>query len=84
MAAYWYDNNWHYVRRWEHLKKLKSLAKVPQQFLTNCPNYENIDLPQSDRIMGKMISIQIRISWTENELSQRIEKIIDVVRNRNR
>ncbi len=77
---YWYDNNWHYVRRWGHLKKLKSLAKIPQQLLPNGPNYENIDLSQSDRIMGKTISIQIRISWTENELSQRIEKIIDVVR----
>lgn len=79
-SFYWYNNNWHYLRRWEHLKKLKSPSKTPQELLPNCPNYENVDLPRSDRIIGKTISLQIRISWTENELSQRIEKIIGVVR----
>ncbi len=26
---YWYNNNWHYYRKWEHLLEQKSLGKLP-------------------------------------------------------
>lgn len=76
---YWYDNNWHYLRQWDHLKRLKSAARLPIALLENRPNYENIDLPQSDQIMSRTISMLIKLSWTEDELSQRIEKIVGVI-----
>ncbi len=76
---YWYDNNWHYIRQWDHLKKLKSAARLPIALLKNRPDYENIDLPQSDQIMSKTISMLIKLSWTEDELNQRIEKIVEVI-----
>ena len=76
---YWYDNNWHYIRQWDHLKKLKSAARLPIALLENRPDYENIDLPQSDQIMSRTISILIKLSWTEDELGQRIEKIVEVI-----
>ncbi len=76
---YWYDNNWHYIRQWDHLKKLKSAAKLPAKLFEYSPNYENIDLPQSDQIMSRTISMLIKLSWTEDELKQRIEKIVEVI-----
>lgn len=76
---YWYDNNWHYIRQWDHLKKLKSAARLPIALLENRPDYENIDLPQSDQIMSRTISMLIKLSWTEDELGQRIEKIVGVI-----
>ncbi len=76
---YWYDNNWHYIRQWDHLKKLKSAARLPIALLENRPDYENIDLPQSDQIMSRTISMLIKLSWTEDELKQRIEKIVGVI-----
>jgi 8-amino-3,8-dideoxy-alpha-D-manno-octulosonate transaminase len=76
---YWYDNNWHYIRQWDHLKRLKSAAKLPIALLENRPDYENIDFPQSDQIMSRTISMLIKLSWTEDELNQRIEKIVDVI-----
>ena len=30
-AMYWYDNNWHYVRRWDHLKTPSSFSPLPAQ-----------------------------------------------------
>jgi 8-amino-3,8-dideoxy-alpha-D-manno-octulosonate transaminase len=76
---YWYDNNWHYIRQWDHLKRLKSAAKLPAELFEHRPNYEKMELLQSDKIIGRTISMLIKLSWTEDELKQRIEKIIEVI-----
>ena len=78
---YWYDNNWHYIRQWAHFKQLKSPARLPIHLLENAPDYESLELPRSDSIMGRTISMQIKLSWTEDELTQRIEKIVEVVKS---
>lgn len=77
---YWYDNNWHYIRRWDHLKKLRGAAKLPLRLLENCPDYEKVELPQSDSIISRVISVLIKLSWTEEEVLKRVEKIADVVK----
>ena len=77
---YWYDNNWHYIRQWEHLKELKSAAELPLKLLEHCPDYEKVELPRSDSIMSRTISMLIKLSWTEEELVQRIGKIVNVVK----
>ncbi len=76
---YWYDNNWHYVRQWDHLKKLKSAAKLPIKLFEQTPDYKKIDLPQSDQIISRTISMLIKLSWTEEELARRIEKIAGII-----
>jgi 8-amino-3,8-dideoxy-alpha-D-manno-octulosonate transaminase len=78
---YWYDNNWHYIRQWDHFTKMKSLAKLPLQLLESHPNYEALKLPRSDDIMRRTISMLIKLSWTDEELSRRTEKIVDVLKN---
>jgi 8-amino-3,8-dideoxy-alpha-D-manno-octulosonate transaminase len=72
---YWYDNNWHYLRQWHHLKKMTAAAKLPAQIFDHCPDYGQIELPRSDAIMGRTISMQIKLGWSEAELQQRIEKM---------
>jgi len=76
---YWYDNNWHYIRQWHHLKKLEAATKLPIELMDNVPDYGAINLPQSDRIIGQLISMQVKLSWTEEDLSQRKKKIADVL-----
>jgi len=78
---YWYDNNWHYHRKWEHLKGMKSAANLHLSRMDNCPDYANISLPQSDAIMARTISMQIKLGWSENDVRERIFKINDVMRN---
>jgi 8-amino-3,8-dideoxy-alpha-D-manno-octulosonate transaminase len=77
---YWYDNNWHYIRQWNHFKRFKSPARLPITLIEKLPEYEKIQLPKSDGIMSRNISMLIKLSWTEEELSQRIEKITDVIK----
>jgi 8-amino-3,8-dideoxy-alpha-D-manno-octulosonate transaminase len=72
---YWYDNNWHYLRQWHHLKKMIAAAKLPAQLFDHCPDYGQIELPQSDAIMSRTISMQIKLGWSEAELQHRIEKM---------
>jgi 8-amino-3,8-dideoxy-alpha-D-manno-octulosonate transaminase len=77
---YWYDNNWHYLRQWDHLKKMSSPAKLPLKLIDGCPEYSRVALPQSDRIMSRTISMQIKLSWTAAEIDQRIEKMRGVLK----
>ena len=77
---YWYDNNWHYLRQWEHLKQLQSIARLPMTLLDRYPDYDQVHLPQSDTIMGRTISMQIKLGWTDDELDQRVEKTADVLK----
>ena len=80
---YWYDNNWHYIRQWDHFKNLKSAAKLPAAVFDNCPDYANMELLQSDKIMGRTISMLIKLSWTKDELDRRIEKIGEILNHMN-
>ena len=75
---YWYDNNWHYIRQWDHIKTLRSAARLQVKLLEQCPDYERIKLPKSDAVMSRTLSMLIKLRWTEEELEQRIEKIVDV------
>lgn len=77
---YWYDNNWHYMRHWHHLKEMKTAAKLPIQVLNpNNYNYSSIRLEQSDAIMKRTISMQIKLSWTDTDIQERIKKITDAI-----
>ena len=77
---FWYDNNWHYIRQWDHFKQLKSLAKLPLELLEHRPDYQTLELPRSDSIMSRTISMLIKLSWTEEELEQRTQIIVDVIK----
>jgi 8-amino-3,8-dideoxy-alpha-D-manno-octulosonate transaminase len=77
---YWYDNNWHYLRNWPHLKQLKAPFKLAQHQFENTPDYERIELPASDALMSRLVSMLIKLSWTEQEISDRIEKMSDVMK----
>ena len=77
---YWVDNNWHYLRNWEHFKQLKSLARLPLTLLDQYPDYDAVTLPVSDEIMGRTISMLIKLSWTDEEIQQRIAKIEAVLK----
>ncbi|MFO7963815.1 MAG: DegT/DnrJ/EryC1/StrS family aminotransferase [Desulfobacterales bacterium] len=76
---YWYNNNWHYYRRWEHLKRLDSAAGLPVRLMENPPDYRSLSLPKSDGVMRRLISMQIKLSWSEKDLSRRIETIESIL-----
>jgi len=77
---YWYDNNWHYIRQWPHIRQLKSAARLPIHLQANIPDYDALDLRQSDAIIGRTISMQIKLSWSDAELETRMEKMAGVLK----
>lgn len=76
---YWYDNNWHYYRKWSHLTNLTSLGKLPQEVIDRLPDYSKADFSQSDEWIGRTISCLIKLSWTEEEVNERAEKMKEVL-----
>ncbi len=84
---YWYDNNWHYIRCWHHLKAMKTAATLPLERMKdygnqikdsgshNIPDYSRLSLPQSDAVMQRTISMLIKLSWTESDIRNRIQAI---------
>lgn len=76
---YWYDNNWHYYRKWEHLTDRKSLGKLPQEVLDGLQDFSKTDFSRSDHWIGRNISCLIRLSWTEEEVQDRARKMVEVI-----
>ena len=80
--AYWYDNNYHYFKNWEHIKQMKTAAKLAITLFNPPQDYSTLLIPQSDNIISRLVSIQIRITWTEEEmqnLTSKIEKALNEV-----
>ncbi len=76
---YWYDNNWHYYRKWEHLIHKTSLGKLPQEIYNRLPDYSKCDFSKSDHWMGRTISCLIKLGWSEDEVRVRAAKMAEVM-----
>jgi len=77
---YWFDNNWHYYRKWEHLTNLKSLGNLPQEVKDKMPDYSKADFSKSDHWVSRTISCLIKLGWTESEVRERANKMAAVLR----
>lgn len=78
-CAYWFDNNWHYIRKWDHFKKLKKDYTLYAEFRNLLPDYENQDFSVSDEIISKTITFPISLRTSEvaaRELGKKIAQII--------
>ena len=73
---HWFDNNWHYIRKWDHFHTLKAAAPLAVQALPSFPDYRAVSLPCSDAIMQRAISMQIKLGWTAEQLQQRIDATV--------
>jgi 8-amino-3,8-dideoxy-alpha-D-manno-octulosonate transaminase len=77
---HWYDNNWHYIRRWNHFQDMKASARLAVQAMANCPDYSSLSMPASDAIMERAISMQIKLGWTPQQLDQRVQATVKALK----
>ena len=75
-CAYWYNNNWHYYKKWHHLKGMKRAARLPFELSADLPDYAGLVLEQSEDIMKRALSMQIMLSWTPEDMDKRIQAIL--------
>lgn len=78
---HYYDNNWHYVRKWEHLKELKSLYPISEEVKNGMSYLETKTFTQSDHYIGRNISCLIKLSWSEEEVDARASKMVEIIKN---
>jgi 8-amino-3,8-dideoxy-alpha-D-manno-octulosonate transaminase len=72
----YYDNNWHYIRKWHHLKEAKSLYPLSSEIKTALSELRTKEFTQSDHYIGRNISCLIKLSWSEDEVKERAKKMV--------
>lgn len=72
---YWYDNNWHYHRKWDHIKTFASPGRLAIDRFGYGGDLTKIALPQSDAVMSRTISMLIKLRWTEQQVSDRLARM---------
>jgi 8-amino-3,8-dideoxy-alpha-D-manno-octulosonate transaminase len=73
---YWFTNMYHFVNQWDHLKQLKTVSPLPIQKFGAPQDYNNLNLPKSQEVVGRLISFGIRCTWTEEEMKTLAGKIL--------
>ena len=77
---YWYDNNWHYIRRWDHLRHSATLNPLSEPQRQALLALDQTSFAASDRIMSRCISTAIGLLWSEQQTDEKGAKIVAAVR----
>jgi len=75
----YYENNWHYIRKWNHLKEAKSLYPLTDAVKSQLDVLSKKDFAQSDYWIGRNISCLIKMSWTKEEVHDRAKKMKEII-----
>src|SRR5574343_460449 len=76
---YWFNNNWHYIRKWDHLKFAATLNNINPLQKEALDKLAETSFPVSDGIMSRCISTAISLSWTEEQLKEKGEKMLAAI-----
>ena len=77
---YWYDNNWHYIRKWDHLKNSVTLNSLHPELKARVMEQANKDFSASDDVMSRCISTAISLLWNEEQIQEKGEKMVNVIK----
>jgi 8-amino-3,8-dideoxy-alpha-D-manno-octulosonate transaminase len=73
---YWFDNNWHYIRKWDHLKQSITLNALHPDLKAAVMQQAIKDFSASDAILGRCISTAISLLWTEEQIKEKGERMV--------
>ena len=77
---YWFKNNWHYITKWDHLKNGDFLNAQSPAVLERLRSYATQSFPISDAIMSRCISTAISLSWTEDQIKDKGDRMVATIR----
>ena len=80
VCFHYYDNNWHYIRKWDHLKDLKSLFPISKEVKEGLKYLQTKTFQQSDSYIARNLSCLIKMSWTQEEVETRSKKMADIIK----
>ncbi|MEC8536342.1 MAG: L-glutamine--2-deoxy-scyllo-inosose aminotransferase KanB, partial [Bacteroidota bacterium] len=80
VCFHYFDNNWHYIRKWGHLKAKKSLYPLSSSIQAGLKLLKTKDFSKSDHYIGRNISCLIKLSWSEALVKKRAKTMADCIR----
>jgi len=77
---YWYDNNWHYISKWDHLKNSVTLNGLHPDLKAAVMHHASKDFSASDAVMSCCVSTAISLLWTDEQLKTKGEQMLTVIK----
>ncbi|HSU27087.1 MAG TPA: aminotransferase class V-fold PLP-dependent enzyme [Chitinophagaceae bacterium] len=77
---YWYTNMYHFINQWDHIKEMRTASRLPIELLRSPQDYNNLHLPKSQDVVGRLVSFGIRCTWKEAEILQLAGKISQCIK----
>jgi 8-amino-3,8-dideoxy-alpha-D-manno-octulosonate transaminase len=59
---------YHFINQWDHIRNLQTASKLAIEVMGAPQDYNNLHLPKSQEVIGRLISFGIRCTWTEEEV----------------
>lgn len=81
VCFHYYDNNWHYIRKWDHLKMKKSLYPLSSEIQTGLDALKEQNFTKSDHYIGRNLSCLVKLSWSKAEVEQRAKAMVDCIQS---
>lgn len=72
---YWFTNMYHFINQWDHLKEMRVASPLTVSITGMTQDYQNLHLPLSQDVVGRLISFGIRCTWTQEDL----DKLADAI-----
>lgn len=67
---YWFTNMYHFINQWDHIKDLKAAAPLAIHHLGPPQDYHDLSLPGAQETIGRLISLGVRCTWTDQEVGE--------------
>ncbi|GAO41695.1 DegT/DnrJ/EryC1/StrS family aminotransferase [Flavihumibacter petaseus] len=74
-SFYYFDNNWHYFRKWDHFKNGIALSPFAPALRDYLRQYEDKTFPVSDAIINRCICMLINLNWSEEDIADKAYKL---------
>jgi 8-amino-3,8-dideoxy-alpha-D-manno-octulosonate transaminase len=76
---YWFDNNWHYIRKWDHLKQGAALNRLSEPQAAALAKLQKQSFAASDAVLSRCISTAINLSWTDAQLQEKADRMVAAI-----
>lgn len=76
---YWFTNMYHFINQWDHVKSLKTAAPIHLHHMELPQDYNNLDLPKTQEVVGRLISLGISTLWTKEQMDELISEMREVI-----
>jgi 8-amino-3,8-dideoxy-alpha-D-manno-octulosonate transaminase len=77
---YWFEHNWHYIRKWDHLKNEKTIKRLTPGQSAALKRLGSQDFSKSDTVMSCCISTAIGLSWTDEQLHEKASRLAAAIK----